>query len=98
MTTRTLRETRRHLELISSSNYYAEFEQPPSDDEGVKDMKTTTALVLLALGALALSGCTLIGKGVAGSGVRKTEKRNLKSFKAIDTTGAYEMDVTCQKP
>jgi hypothetical protein len=35
---------------------------------------------------------------VAGSGVRKTEKREVKSFSAIDTTGAYTIDVTCQKP
>ena len=47
---------------------------------------------------LALSGCKHIGSGVKGSGARKTEKRDLKSFKSIDTEGAYEIDVTCQKP
>ena len=44
------------------------------------------------------SGCLHIGNGVKGSGVRKTEKRDLKPFKAIDTTGAYVIEVTCQKP
>ena len=49
--------------------------------------------------ALTLS-CVLTGchHGIQGSGVRKTEKRELASFKAIDTTGAYEVKVTCQKP
>ena len=61
-------------------------------------MKKRTAFVLLALFALELSGCTLIRKGVTGSGARMTEKRELKSFNAIHTTGAYEVDVTCQKP
>src|SRR5436190_11155416 len=54
------------------------------------------ALLLLTCG-LALAGCKL-HRGIAGSGVRKTEKRDLKSFNAIDTAGAYEIDVTCQKP
>lgn len=53
-------------------------------------------LVCVAL-AVALSGCS-IGKGVKGSGNRKTEKRDLAAFKAIDTTGAYEVELTCQKP
>lgn len=53
------------------------------------------ALLLLGLG-LSLTGCNF-ERGLAGSGVRKTEKRDLKSFSAIDTTGAYTVDVTCQK-
>lgn len=53
------------------------------------------ALLLLGLG-LSLTGCNF-ERGLAGSGVRKTEKRDLKSFGAIDTTGAYTVDVTCQK-
>ena len=59
-------------------------------------------LILMLLGAaLALtSGCHLgnFGKGIKGSGNRKTEKRELQPFKAIDTTGAYEVEVGCQKP
>lgn len=53
-------------------------------------------IILLVLIALALSGCKF-NRGIAGSGNRKTEKRELKSFNAIDTTGAYEINVTCQK-
>src|SRR5436309_12384988 len=60
-------------------------------------MKRKTVVLLLLAGGLALAGCRL-HRGIAGSGVRKTEKRDLKSFNAIDTSGAYEMDVTCQKP
>ncbi|HSQ24443.1 MAG TPA: head GIN domain-containing protein [Pyrinomonadaceae bacterium] len=47
--------------------------------------------------AVALTGCS-IGKGIKGSGNRKAEKRELPAFKAIDTTGAYEVEVMCQKP
>src|SRR5262249_21913460 len=53
--------------------------------------------VTLALG-FAFSGCAHLGREVRGSGVRKTETRDLKSFKSIDTNGAFEIDVTCQKP
>jgi putative autotransporter adhesin-like protein len=45
---------------------------------------------------LVLCGCHF--GGVRGSGVRKTEKRDLPSFTAIETTGAFEVQVTCQKP
>lgn len=51
------------------------------------------ALSLLSL--IALSSC-MIG-GVHGSGVRKTEKRNLEPFTAIETSGAFQVEVTCQK-
>jgi hypothetical protein len=54
------------------------------------------ALSLLAL-ALFFSGCKF-SRGIAGSGNRKSEKRDVKSFKAIDTNGAYDITVTCQKP
>ena len=60
-------------------------------------MKRKTVLLLLVACGIALAGCKL-HRGIAGSGVRKTEKRDLKSFNAIDTTGAYKIDVTCQKP
>ena len=51
----------------------------------------TIGLALLAM----LSGCHHMG--VQGSGVRKTEKRELAPFTSIETTGAYELEVTCQK-
>src|SRR5438874_11711823 len=60
-------------------------------------MKRKIVVLLLLACGFALSGCKL-HRGIAGSGVRKTEKRDLKSFNAIDTTGAYEIDVTCQQP
>jgi hypothetical protein len=53
-------------------------------------------LLLVAI-TVAFSGCHF-GRGIAGSGNRKTEKRELKSFNAIDSSGAYEINVTCQKP
>lgn len=55
-------------------------------------ISSTLALVLLGM----LSGCHV--GGVHGSGVRKTEKRELQPFTAIETTGALNVEVTCQKP
>jgi hypothetical protein len=60
-------------------------------------MNRRTLLLLLVVVVAAFSACKL-RPGVAGSGNRKTEKRELKSFNAIDTTGAYTISVTCQKP
>jgi len=59
-------------------------------------MKRKIWIVLLIAIVVALSGCKL-QRGLAGSGNRKTEKRELKSFNAIDTSGAYDINVTCQK-
>jgi imidazole glycerol phosphate synthase subunit HisF len=61
-------------------------------------MKKILVVGLLCLVAVALPACKFAGRGIAGSGNRKTEKRDLKPFKAIDTQGAYEIIVTCQKP
>lgn len=60
-------------------------------------MKRKIWIILLVLMALDLAGCKF-NRGIAGSGNRKTEKRELKSFNAIETNGAYEINVTCQKP
>jgi len=51
----------------------------------------TVALSLV----LALSACLM---GVHGSGVRKTEKRDLPVFTSIETTGAFDVKVGCQQP
>jgi len=59
--------------------------------------KRTFPLLFAVFAAAAFSACHF-GPGVKGSGNRKTEKRNLQPFKAIDTTGAYGIEVTCQKP
>src|SRR5882672_3918470 len=57
-------------------------------------MKKLAITLTFALSALfVLSAC-----GVRGSGVRKTEKRELPTFTSIETTGAFEVEVTCQKP
>ena len=50
----------------------------------------------ITLSLMALSAC-MIG-GIHGSGVRKTEKRDLGPFTAIETSGAFEVNVICQKP
>jgi len=60
-------------------------------------MRKATLLVMFAVLVAAFSACHL-GKGVRGSGNRKTEKRDLAAFKTIDATGAYEIEVSCQKP
>ncbi len=60
-------------------------------------MKLKIGILLLVAITVAFYGCKL-HRGIAGSGNRKTEKRELKSFNAIDTNGGYEINVTCQKP
>lgn len=57
------------------------------------------ALLLMVLCSLAC-GCHFAGKmhGVTGSGVRKTEKRELSPFTSISTDGAFEIAVVCQQP
>ncbi len=58
-------------------------------------MKRFAIALTVVLSALfMLSGC----HGVRGSGVRKTEKRDLPVFTSIETTGAFEVEVNCQKP
>ena len=54
--------------------------------------------ILTAVALFAFSGCRHFGKGVQGSGVRKTEKRDVGAFKSIETSGAFEIQVTCQQP
>lgn len=60
-------------------------------------MRKATLLLVFAVFVATFSACH-IGKGVQGSGNRKAEKRDLPAFKSIDTTGAYEVEVMCQKP
>lgn len=56
-------------------------------------------LALVAVVALLVAGCHVggIGGGVAGSGVRKTEQRNLDPFSSITTEGALDIEVVAQK-
>lgn len=60
-------------------------------------MRKATLLWMFAALVAAGSACHM-GRGVKGSGIRKSEKRELPAFKAIDTTGAYEVELMCQKP
>ncbi|HSS22561.1 MAG TPA: head GIN domain-containing protein [Pyrinomonadaceae bacterium] len=53
-------------------------------------------LLLFALLAL-LTGCHGIHNGVAGSGRRLKEKREVKSFTSISTEGAFDIEVVCQQ-
>jgi hypothetical protein len=53
--------------------------------------------ILTVVVLFTFSACRHLGKGVQGSGVRKTEKRDLGSFTSIQASGAYEMKVTCQQ-
>ena len=57
-------------------------------------------LVFLALSAACLftvSSCRYIGKGVRGSGNRKTEKRDLASFNSVEAAGAFQVTIECQQ-
>jgi hypothetical protein len=37
------------------------------------------------------------GKGLSGSGTIKTEKRDIGTFASVDVSGAYEVEIVCQK-
>jgi hypothetical protein len=59
--------------------------------------KFVIAIVLLGF-LIASSACRHLGKGgVQGSGVRKTETRDLAPFKSIQTAGSYDVSITCQQ-
>lgn len=59
-------------------------------------MKRTAIVLSIAFCLLlALTACF---HGVRGSGVRKTETRDLPAFTAIETSGAFTVKVDCQKP
>ena len=60
-------------------------------------MKRIAIALTLAFSALFILSACKIG-GVHGSGVRKVEKRDLASFNSIETGGAFEVEVKCQKP
>jgi hypothetical protein len=62
-------------------------------------MKRT--ICLLALVALSMTGCGKYmkwgGHGASGSGTIKTEKRDVGAFSSVDVSGAYEVEIVCQK-
>ncbi|HEY6120391.1 MAG TPA: head GIN domain-containing protein [Pyrinomonadaceae bacterium] len=54
---------------------------------------------LLAFSISATSGCHFrMHNGVSGSGNRQTQKRDIGPFTSISAEGAFEIDVTGQKP
>src|SRR5688572_8835421 len=53
--------------------------------------------ILTVVVLFTFSACRHFGKGVQGSGVRNTEKRDLPAFKSIETNGAFAIRVTCQQ-
>ncbi len=55
-------------------------------------MKLTIILSLAVL----LTGCSYM-KGVVGSGNIKSEKRTIPAFTSIDASGAFDVEVVCQK-
>lgn len=61
-------------------------------------MKRTVCFLALLL---AMTGCGYHGFGgknnVTGSGVVKTEKRNIGAFTAVEVSGAYEVEIIAQK-
>src|SRR5262245_40168474 len=59
-------------------------------------MRKTAVFGLFVAFIVAFSGCH-INKGVRGSGNRRTEKRTLPAFNAVETTGAYQAEILCQK-
>ena len=60
-------------------------------------MKRTIFLLSLLI---AMTGCGKMlkwGNGPSGSGNIKTEKRDVGAFSAVDVSGAYEVEIACQK-
>ena len=62
-------------------------------------MKILMRAGVLMLLLIPLSGCHFhVGDSVAGSGIRKIEKRELPSFDSISTEGAFTVEAVTQKP
>lgn len=61
-------------------------------------MKRTVCLLALLV---AMTGCGHLkwgnSHGLSGSGKIKTEKRDVGAFTSVDVTGAYEVEIVCQK-
>ncbi|HKS28813.1 MAG TPA: head GIN domain-containing protein [Pyrinomonadaceae bacterium] len=60
-------------------------------------MKRTICLLALAV---VMTGCGVFKagtRGLSGSGNIKKEKREVGAFSAVDVSGAYEVEIVCQK-
>jgi hypothetical protein len=62
----------------------------------MKKFMTLTVLIVLTS---SLVGCHhgMFDSGVAGSGNRQKQKRDVPAFTSISTEGAYEIDIVCQQ-
>ena len=60
-------------------------------------MKKAYVLAFAILSIFIASSCRFMGRGIRGSGNRKTEKRQLAPFKSIDAAGAYQVNIVCQQ-
>jgi len=57
-------------------------------------------ITMLLLLVMSFAGCGHfrgLTSGVNGSGIIKTEKRSVSSFTSIDASGAFDVEVVCQK-
>src|SRR5215468_4442953 len=62
-------------------------------------MKKDLVIASVALAILfAGFSCRFVGRGIQGSGNRKTEKRTLAAFKSVEAGGAFEVNIACQQP
>jgi hypothetical protein len=66
--------------------------------QGEVKMKKTVCLLALLI---VMTGCGKFtkwsGKATSGSGVVKTEKRDVGAFASVSVSGAYEVEIVCQK-
>src|SRR6478672_12019098 len=61
-------------------------------------MKRILLFLILSIACLLMvASCRYVGRGVRGSGNRKTERRELAPFKSVDSSGAYEVNIVCQQ-
>jgi hypothetical protein len=61
----------------------------------VKRVAVISFVVLVIV--VTVPACRFVGRGVKGSGNRKTEKRALAPFKSVDAVGAFEVSIVCQQ-
>lgn len=59
--------------------------------------QATVFVLLIVSSVLFTSGCNRFHPGIKGSGVRKTERRDVAAFTSISTEGAFDIDVVAQK-
>src|SRR5215213_441477 len=63
-----------------------------------KEIEMRKLLMILLLAVLAAGCHGTLHSDITGSGKRETEKRQVAPFTSITTEGAFNIEVTCQKP